>query len=279
MKAAFLPSSHTLFSLFSVSHTLHIGATLSDLSFVFAKNGQERYVELGIIAESLQKAVGCYLPAFRFTISDGGDPIVSLRDQMTSLFSQPKHRNVARCIERYGAAAQGENDLEKGIERLQNHFRTILDFHGSPFVFAVVLDNVGGNACDQDPIKDLREAIPYTYLHIPTTFDFRIGNASSGKEQVVFQYWTQRLVELSSFTVMVNEKIPWHDTQSLMGAYKMRLFIGFDRMRLQAGQTSATLYVYSRESGRLIKREGDARFLLGLNNSGSMYCQVSFFVQ
>ena len=34
-------------------------ATLSDLSFVLVKNGVERYVELGIIAESLQVPEGC----------------------------------------------------------------------------------------------------------------------------------------------------------------------------------------------------------------------------
>lgn len=34
-------------------------ATLSDLSFVLVKNGVERYVELGIIAESLQLPEGC----------------------------------------------------------------------------------------------------------------------------------------------------------------------------------------------------------------------------
>lgn len=251
-----------------------VGATLSDLSFVLAKNGREGYVELGIIAESLQKAEGCYLPAFRFNLSDRDDAIQSLQVQMTSLFSQPKHRNVARCIEQYGSAMQGEDDLEKGSNRLLKHFTSILDFHGSPFVFAIVLDNIScGDRRDQDPIKDLCEAIPYTYLHIPPSFDFRIGNTSARKEQIVFQYWPQRLVELSSFTVMVSEKFPWHDPQSHVDSYKMRVFMGFDRMRLQTGKTSTTLYIYSRESGRLIKREGDARFLLGLSNSGSMYCQ------
>ena len=34
-------------------------ATLSDLSFVLVKNGEEGFVELGIIAESLQLPEGC----------------------------------------------------------------------------------------------------------------------------------------------------------------------------------------------------------------------------
>jgi hypothetical protein len=35
------------------------GATLSDLSFVLVNNSEGKYVELGIIAESLQMAEGC----------------------------------------------------------------------------------------------------------------------------------------------------------------------------------------------------------------------------
>mmetsp|Transcript_7302 Transcript_7302/g.13127 ORF Transcript_7302/g.13127 Transcript_7302/m.13127 type:complete len:985 (-) Transcript_7302:28-2982(-) len=255
-------------------------ATLSDLSFVLVKNGQDGFVELGIVAESLQRAEGCYLPAFQFTISDDDDDTnQSLKDQMTTLFSQPKHRKVAKCIKQYGSAMEGDtSNMEKGIDRLLKHFDSVLNFFNNQFVFAVILDNISyGNPNDKtrkaaDPIRDLREAIPRTYLHIPPSFDFRIGNSRAGREKIIFHYWPQRLVELSSFTVTVNENVPWYDPQAHVGTYKLRVFLGFDRFRINEDNKGASLYVYSRESGRLIKCEPDARFMLGLNASGSMYC-------
>ena len=45
--------------IFILDILFYSGATLSDLSFVMVKNGQQGYVELGIIAESLQSVEGC----------------------------------------------------------------------------------------------------------------------------------------------------------------------------------------------------------------------------
>jgi len=212
---------------------------------------------------------------------------------MTTLFTQPEHRDVVRCIERYGSVisqGNGESDMEKGIDRLLSHFDSVLNFYDNKYVFAVILDDISyGNSNGQqhraassgsssdDPIKDLRAVIPKTYLHIPPTFDFRIGDRQTcgrGTEKVVFHYWPQRLVELSSFSVMVNENVPWHDAMASIGAYKLRVFLGFDRFRIRNNEAlkACSLYVYSRESGRMIKYEPDARFALGLNASGSMYC-------
>ncbi|KAL7536561.1 hypothetical protein ACHAXR_007311 [Thalassiosira sp. AJA248-18] len=266
-------------------------ATLSDLSFVLVKNGKEGFVELGVIAESLQMAEGCYLPAFRFAISNNEDTTVQsnsqvltnrliLKQKMNNLFSQPEHHNVKRCIERYGSVmGGGASNLEKGIDRLGTHFNSILDFYNNQFVFAVILDKISyGNPNEQakhatDPINDLRASIPRTYLHIPESFDFRIGKSRMGRERVMFDYWPQRLVELSSFTVNVNQNLPWHDSRAHKDAYTLRVFVGFNRFRINSDeQKAASLHVYSRQSGRLIKYEPDARFMLGLNASGSMYC-------
>ena len=73
----------------------------------------------------------------------------------------------------------------------------------------------------------------------------------------------------------VNENIPWHHENAEDGAYKLRIFVGFDRMRLNDPDEghSASLFVYSRQSGRLIKYEPDGRFFLGLNASGTDYAQ------
>lgn len=74
----------------------------------------------------------------------------------------------------------------------------------------------------------------------------------------------------------VNENIPWHHENAEDGAYKLRIFVGFDRMRINDANVkgkSASLSVYSRQSGRLIKYEPDGRSRLGLNASGTMYAQ------
>ncbi|KAL3776369.1 hypothetical protein ACHAW5_004244 [Stephanodiscus triporus] len=265
-------------------------ATLSDLSFVLAKNGTERFVELGIIAESLQMAEGCYLPAFRFAMPEDDDVIPSLRDRMIDLLSRTEHANVAKCIERYGSkgvavfGGGGARDaLGRGVDRLCGHFDGMLDFFDSRHVFAVVLDGVSyGKTNDRsrqalDAIRDLRSVIPRTYLHVPAGFDFRIGTSSMNRERAVFHYWPQRLVELSSFHVDVNENVPWHIASGINNmptSYKLRVFVGFDRMRINSPEEgkAASLYVYSRHSGRLIKHEQDARHALGLSTSGSTFC-------
>ena len=206
---------------------------------------------------------------------------------MLILFSKPEHSDVARCIAQYGsisvAANRDVSPLIRGVNRLCQHFRSILNFYESQFVFAVILDCVaygdrhysnGMSSQLADPIKDLRSEIPRTYLHIPAGFDFRIGSSKMNREKLIFDYWPQRLVELSSFSVHVNECVPWHQGDDEVRGYKLRVFAGFDRMRINSPDEgkSASLYVYSRQSGRLIKYEPDARFILGLNASGSMYC-------
>ena len=180
------------------------------------------------------------------------------------------------------------SNLEKGLDRLCLHFSNMFEFFDSQHVFAVVLHNMSyGKPNDYpgsnrrqvpaaDPIQELREAIPRTYLHIPHSFDFRIGNSSSNREKIVFHYWTQRMVELSSFTVKLNDSVLWHDEENhhFGNTYKLRVFVGFDRFRIndsEAGK-AGSLYIYSRQSGRLIKHEPDARFLLGLSTGGSTYC-------
>ena len=62
----------------------------------------------------------------------------------------------------------------------------------------------------------------------------------------------------------------------------MRLFLGFDRYRITDPDTeaetgerrekkNASLHFYSRQSGRLIKSEPDARHMLGLTTGSSTY--------
>jgi len=113
-------------------------------------------------------------------------------------------------------------------------------------------------------------------------FDFRIGSPSKSNSSInkmIFQYWPQRLVELSSFTVKIDKDTPFHSSMDNKGgehAYKLRVFCGFDRMRINGGiyaEKAASLYIYSRQSGRLITYEEDGRNSLGMSNGSSNYCQ------
>jgi len=151
-------------------------------------------------------------------------------------------------------------------------------FRNDDNVFALILDRVdyGHTATTESKcfelLTDLRKEIPRFYLHVPSTFDFRIGRGA-----VAFHYWQQRLVELSSVSLLMNHSSSWHEDkpEADPGAYKLRVLIGFDRFRInnQSSGKEGSLYIYSRESGRLIKAMPDGRGYLRLQNTGSMYCQ------
>ena len=49
----------TLYTMMIGHINTNTGATLSDLSFVLVKNEKEGFVELGMIAEQLQRPEGC----------------------------------------------------------------------------------------------------------------------------------------------------------------------------------------------------------------------------
>jgi hypothetical protein len=260
-------------------------ATLCDLSFVLVKNGSDTNIELGIIAKDLQKEEGCYLPAFPFSIAGSR----SLKEQMIETFSQPDNSDVANCISQYGAVSSASDfNLIAGVERLCRHADS--SFFKDRYVFMVILDKVRNGQADEyvrsahdaqqqkitvnKLLKDLWSEIPRTYLHVPDEFEFMIDG-----KRAEFKYWPKRLVELSSFAVNVNKKIPWRskfDTSSNHPAsYELRVFIGFDGMKVtdSTAAKEASLYVYSRQSGRLISHRPDARTLLGLTAGGTDFCQ------
>ncbi|KAL7472911.1 hypothetical protein ACHAXS_013289 [Conticribra weissflogii] len=266
-------------------------ATLTDLSFVLSKNGGNDEIELGIIAKSLQKKEGCYLPSFKFSnVREYGQS--NLRNQMFTTFSQPKHRDSAACIARYGGAnSLGSSNLEAGIDRLCRHFdRICYNFYDNPYVFSVVLDKVthlgqsqSGKGKDEDDndasenvrvaelLEELKRDIAFMYLHIPDNFDLCIDG-----ESVSFKYWTERLVEFSTFAVRVGKTRPWKETiaNGDPDAYELNILLGFDRMRVSTkhSRNEASLYIYSRQSGRLIKYIPDCRHELCLQTGGTTFC-------
>mmetsp|Transcript_19671 Transcript_19671/g.38708 ORF Transcript_19671/g.38708 Transcript_19671/m.38708 type:complete len:910 (+) Transcript_19671:179-2908(+) len=270
-------------------------ATLSQLSFVLVKNGGNDEVELGIVAESLQRLEGCYLPAFQFDNSHGpNNP--SLHRQMQALFSQPQHQDIAACIAKYGAPQAGSPlNLSIGIERLCRKFDDICyRFHDCDHVFAIVLDKVvhgmnnektGAASSNehrvrvQEYMRALQEELPKTYLHIPDDFEFLIDG-----KKLAFKHWPTRLVELSVFPLTVSKTQPllkmrgnFHELEegNVENSYRLRVFLGFDKERvvIKDAKKEASLYIYSRQSGRLIKVVADSRTDLSLSAGGTMFCQ------
>lgn len=208
-------------------------------------------------------------------------------------FKQPNHADSAQCVAKYGAASYGSSpNLEVGVKRLCDKFdRICSDFYDSPYVFLIILDKihtgqsesyVGGAWDAQQKItvnrlmKDLGNEIPRHYLHIPPSFDFMIGD-----KKAEFKHWPARLVELSAFTVNVNPKILWSEKfdptneNDNPDVYELRVFVGFDGYRVTeaAAGKEGSLYIYSRQSGRLICAHEDARTLLQLSAGGTAYCQ------
>ena len=93
-----------------------------------------------------------------------------------------------------------------------------------------------------------------------------------------FKYWPSRLVELSSFSVDINKKIPWQHNlnhQHQQDTYKLRVFMGFDVTRVTElrKKKEGSLFIHSRMAGRLIETKDDARTMLGLGAGSSDYCQ------
>jgi hypothetical protein len=255
-------------------------ATLTDLSFALSKNlGQ---YSLGIIAKSLQRKDGCVLPSFSFTNFPQKD---ELRDLFTG------HSVIGRCIVEYGGGS-----LDNGIDRLLEHYERMVTLEDRQHVFCVVLHELKHNptsgsvvvhvdSSDDDAYQvdfaqnakglmaKLKQELPRQYIHTSSRLDVRV----EGKP-VVFAYWQKRLVELSSFQVKLDPKTPIHkstkDWKDPVHGYSLKIYAGFDPNRVASPAKSAlSLFIYSRQSGRLILQEEDARNMLGLSTGGTEYCQ------
>ena len=231
------------------------------------------------------------LPAFQFTIDaeSNNNRISTLAQQMKTLFSQPNHSEVAQCIAGYGSPPENYTEaFESGVHRLCRQFDKLCSgvFEDSPYVFAVIVDKirsdnveerlgVAGDALTmihvENLMKDLKKKIPLTYLHIPNSFEFCVG---ADFELVDTNYWQKRLVEFSTFTIDVGTKIRFDDPRNDTQTCSFRIFCGFDAKAMmdRSEKKCASLYVYSRESGRLITHHVDARTVLGMNAGGTEYC-------
>lgn len=251
-------------------------ATLADLSFALSKNlGQ---YSLGILAKSLQRNDGCVLPSYSF-------PNFPQKQELQELFLHESI--VGACIAEYG-----DGSLENGIERLLYHYQSMVQLEDRHHVFCVVLHNLkhnaGGNISviaedssdDEESnqvdyaqnavglMQKLRQELPRQYIHVSSSLDVQVDGVS-----IVFSYWQRRMVELSSFEIKIDPKhsiLKAQDWKDPVNGYSLKIYCGFDPIRLcESSKSPASLFVYSRQSGRLILHSADCRSMLGLNPSGS----------
>lgn len=273
-------------------------AVLSDLSFVLMKKGTR--LSMGIVAARLQKREGICLPSFEFESEDGEK---GLRSEMEDTFGIKFRDTVGECVAEYG-----DGSLAVGINRLITHFNVLTQsdaWGDDDYVFRVVLHNIkkdaktGGDTDDElvesgevakatDTIEqdlahsrakelmdEVRRKLPRHYIHIPSHFEIIVD-----ENPIDFCYWQRRLVELTEFNQYIDSVTPisaqqwdWVHPQG-KGAYKLRIWCGFDPVRLQCdGQNACNLLIYSRHSGRLIVEEEDARALLHLGAGSSNFAQ------
>ena len=123
-------------------------------------------------------------------------------------------------------------------------------------------------------IKQLEKELPRYYIHIPDNFNLTIN-----KKRVSFNYWQRHLVGLMRFDQMICQDRSFTTLQDLQepgGTHvRVRIFCGFDPIRAEDSSRQSTLsvYIYSRKSGRLIKQEADGRNMLNITSGGTGYCQ------
>lgn len=270
-------------------------ATLSDLSFCLVKNHGNQF-SLGMLAWQLQTLQRFSLPSIQFRSTSADD----LEAEMTQQFLDGKsNSDFALCIRQYGGGL--DDSLKLGIRRIAAHFQAMStgDWESHDHVFTLIVHGLkhsgaaqshsenGALGCQDDRVVSLLQTLyddlPKRYLHAPNRKDL-IVNVS--EKPVCFDYWRPRLLEMAQFDLLINEStrvISDPDFSSFYfdenrpekkDVYRLRVYTGFDVIRAcDDTDKTASMCIYSRRSGRLIKIISDCRAELGLANTGTKYCQ------
>ena len=285
-------------------------AAISNLSFVFVRNSDDydqHSLSFGIIAKSLQHEEGCYLPSFEIDIEKG------VREHLTELLYYKDMGSIAECVEEYGGTKEnGIRMLSRHMQEMIDSktklgssdyvfklvITDVVDKETASDNGVLVLDINDNKKSDsslntrrrrrssveskkeinlsyfKNLIGDVEMQLPRYYIHIPDNFNILINH-----KRVTFSFWQRRMVELMKFHQKIEEDESFLDSKEIIepstSSTTFRIFCGFDPIRMQDEnqQSSLSLYIYSRHSGRLIKHEADARNLLGLTAGGTDYAQ------
>lgn len=252
-------------------------AALSDCSLVFTRN--KKMIEIGIIAKELQSSQGVYLPSFTFIITD----VVDLEERINRWLA--KHSTIKVALAKaFGSDTVVNHEITQLAKKMWQN-----EWDKDDHVFLLVLCNLKMSAQVRHQLMDsvstpkaflteIKNMLPEYYINLPSQkkmFEFTVE-----KEPIHFSFWQRRLVELTKFKVYIPtnenfEKLPMEDwDKQTAGKYELSIFCGFDcqrvdqDIRLNRGTSVCMLYIYSCNAGRLIKKEVDARHILGLHASG-----------
>lgn len=228
---------------------------LSNLSFVLTKN--RRQFSFGILSYELQTDDQPVLPSYVLPdTSEGG----SLRSSLQDLTD--RHDSLEQSLKSWGGG-----DVNLGLEFLLKKME-ILEKSNDDYMFSLVIVKIS-----MDPevlLDDLKTKLPLYYIHIPGTLSIKVDG-----EILKARYWERRLVDLTAADLKISKKELYIEDprwQDPTDAYKLRIFMGFDVTRAKKQlDTQLSMYIYSRKTGRLIKKERDARNILGLGASGSEF--------
>jgi len=254
-------------------------AALSDCAVVFTRN--RRTVEIGVVAKALQSSESVYLPSFSFTLEQIWNTSIEL----------PIHQWLSNNSDILGCLMEASGiatlaDVKLTLAQLVQRMFTS-EWQNEDHVFLLVLCNLkkrtklhhdlvdSVNPVDEF-LRNVKTMLPEYYINLPS-FNFVIE-----QERINFSFWQSRLIELTRFEVY----IPFEESFDTLdekdwdqpgpNKYKLNIYCGFDAKRVYSDgrRTSPChLYIYSRDAGRLIERERDARYLLGLSASGVDYTQ------
>ncbi|KAI2498718.1 hypothetical protein MHU86_15785 [Fragilaria crotonensis] len=233
-------------------------AALSDLSIVLSKNKEK--LSIGFLNKALQMEEGCCIPSFEFHFG-------SLDRDFDSAFAGSEEFTMS--VREYGAG-----NVQQGRERIFSHIMDLKECEDE-YVFLVILHRIIHRGTDggiEGMLQNMATIIPRNYLHVPPEFHITVGG-----KRLVFQFWERRLVELHHFPIVIDPShdfgcaADWHLPNS---GNMLNLYLGFDPVRAKMDtKNKASLLIYSRKSGRLVKEVEDARGVLGLISGGTDFGQ------
>jgi hypothetical protein len=244
-------------------------ATLSDLSFVFTKNGT--MISLGILAKDLMQPDGVYFPTatFRMALENinrmEDDTVAKLHEILLQC-----HPAVRKVLHTYGKLDDGdcltdydstEDAMEnRAIQRLAHQvcsLYTTAPWQNYNYVFCLIMEDLlqGGSsakgpahrlgtraATTESPyeqrkgrvvslMEEIEAEAPLHYLHVQESFQFIVDGGP-----VNFSYWQRRLVELSRFSVLI-------DTQAVSEKDNTPLDLEAEAEQLNASPSSTKYFV------------------------------------
>ena len=239
-------------------------ASLSKLSFVLTKNNKK--YGLGMISYYLQDQDSPPdLPSYEFVLDGERD----LQQTLERMLKSRDAQDLWDSVQRYGCG-----HVEKGLQRLVGHYQRMSTgvWADEPYVFLVVLHDMTHHGGKHDILEEFASELPRNYLHVPDNFVVKVQD-----RPILFQYWERRLVELTKFTSRFDSENSWRTAEDWlwpMTGYAVNIYLGFDPRRADtARDNKASLFIYTRSSGRLIKHVQDARSVLNLDCGGTTYAQ------